>query len=50
MQFVMLSSSSLALFTNRKFRLSLNWENVYQSEYKEHEFKISCEEHTDWSN
>ena len=29
MQFVMLSSSSLALFTNRKFRPSLNWEKRF---------------------
>jgi len=42
MQFVMLSKTSLAVFTNRKFRLSLKlWKNVFQLECEELEFQIA---------
>ena len=40
MQFAMLSRSSVALFTNRQFRLSLKLWKTFQLEYKEREFQI----------
>jgi hypothetical protein len=45
MQFAMLSRSSLTLFANRQFRLSLKLWKTFQLEYKESEFQISCQKH-----